>query len=185
VRSLVKRWAAIAGCAVAIMPLSGCKLTGGNVAAPTMTVSSEAFLQNSLPVRYTCYGEGNGKVNPPVNWSGAPQGTRSIALVVDDASAPITPYVYWIVFDISPATTDIMQGSLPTGAKQSLNSAGQASYDPPCPPPGRKHSYRFTIYALNTMLSLPRGAGLQTAWKAIAGAAIPGGWGRETVTAKS
>ena len=89
-------------------------------------------------------------MNPPLNWSGAPPGTKSLALIVDDSSAPITPTIYWLVFDMNPGATDIQEGSLPTGARQALNSAGTHGYDPPCPR-GRPHSYRFTVYALNTV----------------------------------
>jgi len=82
------------------------------------------------------------------------------------------------VFDIGPGTTDIQEGSLPTGARQALNSAGTADYDAPCP--AHSHAYRFTIYALNTVLSKKNGASLQAVWPAIAAATI--GRGRTVVT---
>ena len=126
--------------------------------------------------RYTCHGA---KINPPLNWSGAPPGTKSLALIVDDSSAPITPFIYWLVFDINPGATDIQERSLPTGARQALNSADTATYDAPCPN-GYRHSYRFTIYALRTTLNLPNGAPLESVWTAIAAATI--GRGRITVT---
>ena len=84
-----------------------------------------------MPVSFTC---GVGKpTSPPLSWAGAPPGTKSLALVVDDSSAPITPYVYWIVFNISPQTQDILEGQLPPGAEQARNSAGSIGYLPPCP----------------------------------------------------
>jgi phosphatidylethanolamine-binding protein (PEBP) family uncharacterized protein len=98
---------------------------------------------------------------------------------VDDSSAPITPSIYWLVFDIGPGTTDIQEGSLPTGARQALNSAGTAGYDAPCPQ-GHPHMYRFTIYALRTVLKQPSGASLESVWTAIAAATI--GRGRIVVT---
>jgi Raf kinase inhibitor-like YbhB/YbcL family protein len=164
------RWAAAGAVLGTILALAGC---GGNagygapVAPKTMSVSSVAFSQNVLPQRYTCHGAG---INPPLDWSGAPSGTKSFALVVDDSSAPITPYIYWLVFDIGPGTTDIQEGSLPTGARQALNSAGTAAYNPPCPT--QPHAYRFTVYALNAVLNLPRGAPLLKVWTAIAAAEI-------------
>jgi Raf kinase inhibitor-like YbhB/YbcL family protein len=121
-------------------------------------------------------------VNPPLTWSGAPAGTKSIALIVDDSSAPITPYIYWLVFDINPGTTDIQEGSLPTGARQAQNSKGTADYDAPCPS-SHAHSYRFTVYALRSVLDLPNGAPLLSVWAAIAAATI--GRGRITVTGHS
>jgi len=165
---------------LAALTLAGCGTAGygAPVAPASMSISSEAFVSGMLAQRYTCHGHG-AKMNPPLNWSGAPPGTKSLALIVDDSSAPITPTIYWLVFDINPGATDIQEGALPTGARQALNSAGTATYDAPCPR-GRPHSYRFTIYALNTALKLPTGAPLQTVWTAIAAATI--GRGRIVVT---
>ena len=179
-RPLRARAAAAAVLPVLALTLTGCGTAGyGAPVAPSpMSVSSEAFVSGMLAQRYTCHGPG-AKMNPPLNWSGAPPGTKSLALIVDDSSAPITPTIYWLVFDINPGATDIQEGSLPTGARQALNSAGTPAYDPPCPQ-GRAHSYRFTVYALNTTLKLANGAPLQSAWTAIAAATI--GRGRIVVT---
>lgn len=165
-----------------LIPLiAGCGLlTGsGGVAPEAMTVTSPDFRNGvPLPVQYTCHGAG---LSPPLYWSGAlSQQPKSFAIVVDDGEAPITPYVYWIVFDISPNTTDIAQNRLPTGARQAENSAGTARYDPPCPPPDNEvHTYRLTVYALNARLRLRNGAGLRATWLAIARHVI--GVGRLTV----
>ena len=169
---------AAAAAVLAVLALAGCGTAGyGAPVAPSrMSVGSEAFISGMLAQRYTCHGA---KTNPPLNWSGAPAGTKSLALIVDDSSAPITPTIYWLVFDINPGATDIQEGALPTGARQALNSAGTAAYDPPCPQ-GRSHSYRFTVYALNTILKQANGAPLQDVWTAIAAATI--GRGRIVVT---
>jgi phosphatidylethanolamine-binding protein (PEBP) family uncharacterized protein len=125
--------------ALAVLTLAGCGTAGygAPVAPSAMPLSSEAFIQGVLAQRYTCHGT---KTNPPLNWSGAPFGTKSLALIVDDSSAPITPFIYWLVFDIPPGATDIQEGSLPTGAKQAMNSADTATYDRPCTT-GRHHTY--------------------------------------------
>ena len=178
---LARRLVAAGGAAGVALPLAGCGLFGSGVTVTepsVMTVSSGAFERGIMPHRFTCTGPK--ALNPPLNWAGAPAGTKSIALVVDDSSAPITPYVYWIVFDIKPATSAIQEGLLPPGARQARNSAGHALYDPPCPAP-HGHSYRFTVYALNSVLNLPAGTSLQSAWTAIAAATI--GRGRMTVSA--
>jgi Raf kinase inhibitor-like YbhB/YbcL family protein len=172
---------------VVLVPLaSGCGLLGGLsgsklVAPGSMTVTSPEFRTDvQLPAQYTCAGAG---LSPPLYWSGAlSQQPRSFAVVVDDGQAPITPYVYWIVFDISPNTTAIAQNRLPPGARQGQNSAGTARYDPPCSPHNQLHTYRFTVYALNAQVKLPDGAGLRTTWSAIARHVI--GAGRLTVRAR-
>jgi Raf kinase inhibitor-like YbhB/YbcL family protein len=159
--------------------LAGCGfLDSGSMVAPAqMTVGSAEFSQNVLPKTYTCHGKG---ISPPITWSGEPSDTKGYALVVDDASAPLTPYIYWIVTGIGPNSTDIQEGALPPGATQALNSAGTAKYDPPCPE-GSAHTYRFTVYALNTDLTLPSGTSLQKAVTDIADATI--GRGRAAPTA--
>jgi Raf kinase inhibitor-like YbhB/YbcL family protein len=162
--------------------LAGCGLLSQGVTTPptVMTVSSGSFVRGTLPTRYTCAVPR--ALNPAVNWSGEPKGTQSIALVVDDSDAPITPYVYWLVFDIGPGTSAIQEGQLPPGAKQARGSAGYDRYDPPCP--GLQgHSYRFTVYALDRTLNLPNGTSLLSAWRAIAAATI--GRGRQVVSATS
>jgi Raf kinase inhibitor-like YbhB/YbcL family protein len=166
------------------LPLSGCGLfsSGVTITAPTvMSVTSGEFGGNKLmPARFTCAGRRT--VTPPLSWTGAPTGTKSLALVVDDSNAPITPFVYWVAFDIGPGTSALLEGQLPPGARQARGTAGFRHYDPPCPG-SQPHSYRFTVYALNTVLNLPNGTSLQSAWQAIAAATI--GRGRLTVSATS
>ncbi|HZR53361.1 MAG TPA: YbhB/YbcL family Raf kinase inhibitor-like protein [Streptosporangiaceae bacterium] len=168
----------LASSLLASTALAGCGfLNPGSMVAPApMTVGSAAFTQNVLPDTYTCHGK---RISPPITWSGAPSGTKSYALVIDDSSAPITPFIYWMVVGISDTSTDLQEGSLPPGATEALNSAGTASYDPPCPQ-GSPHMYRITVYALDTALSLPNGTSLGTAWRDIAAATI--GRGRKVVT---
>jgi Raf kinase inhibitor-like YbhB/YbcL family protein len=177
-RPAARRYAAVILAVAAALAVAGCGQAGQGapVAPRTMSVSSEAFGQNILPQTYTCHGD---RVSPPLDWSGAPEDTKSLALVVDDSSAPITPYIYWLVFDIQPGTTDIQEGAVPTGARQALNSMGTMKYDAPCPR-GHSHSYRFTVYALNSQVTLPNGAPLLAVWTAIANATI--GRGRIVVT---
>lgn len=151
---------------------SGCSVFNGLVThklgtPAVMTLTSTAFTQDELiPQRFTCYGAG---VSPPLYWTGAPQSaTKSFAIVVDDSQAPITPYIYWVVFDIKgPGTSSIAQNTLPPGALQGLNSRGTAGYDPICPAHG-SHLYRFTVYALNAELHLAAGTDLRHTWSAIA-----------------
>jgi phosphatidylethanolamine-binding protein (PEBP) family uncharacterized protein len=93
---------------------------------------------------------------------------------MDDSAAPITPYIYWIVFNIGPQTTSIQAGQIPAGARQARNSKGTVGYDPPCPV-GQSHLYRFTVYALGSRLRLRTGTSVKSAWSAIAQVAIARG----------
>jgi Raf kinase inhibitor-like YbhB/YbcL family protein len=167
----------VAAVVLAVASLAcGCGLVGGpktvqeNV-PDVMTVSSQVFSRGVIAPRYTCHGTGT---SPAIHWSGAPPGTKSLALVVDDSAAPITPYIHWIVFDIGPQTTGILDGQLPPGARQASNSRGTAGYAPPCPQ-NSAHAYRFTVYALGRALNLPNGTSAKSAWTAIAQAAIARG----------
>ena len=166
---------AVAGVAVVLLA-TGCGLIGGPstvvVAVPdNITVTSPDFNGKAMGSTFSCHGAGR---HPTIHWSGAPARTKSLALVMDDSAAPITPFIYWIVFNIGPQSSDIPDGQLPPGARLANNSKGTLGYDPPCPVnPG--HLYRFTVYALGKKLSLKSGASAKTAWMAIAGAAIARG----------
>lgn len=164
--------AAAAMLLAASLLLSGCGLLSGpqplvEDAPLIMEVSSPVVtVKGVLPPMFTCYGKGE---SPPVSWSGAPPHTKSFALVMDDSDAPITPYVYWLVVDISSQTTDIQNGTLPPPARPADNSTGHARYDPPCPL-GGTHKFRITVYALNTrrLPSPPGGPQLLPTWTSIA-----------------
>jgi Raf kinase inhibitor-like YbhB/YbcL family protein len=166
-----------AAAGAALLLLAGCGLVGGTITLAgdvpdVMTVTSPDVSQKGvLGQEFTCRGAG---LHPAIHWAGAPARTKALALVMDDSAAPIRPYVYWIVFDIGPQTTDIPPGSLPAGAREAVNSKGFAGYDAPCPR-NQAHSYRFTVYALARMLRLPARASLKSAWWAIAHAAIARG----------
>jgi Raf kinase inhibitor-like YbhB/YbcL family protein len=155
----------------AVVPLGGCGLLGKpqplSADAPlTMSVTSPYFTGGIIPAAFTC--KGALSPSPSIFWSGAPPGTKSIALVVDDAAAPISPRVYWIVYDINSSTTDLPLGIPPPHARVAQNSIGEAGYDAPCPV-GSPHSYRFTVYALNTFFNsaLPPNSALLAAWTTI------------------
>ena len=46
-----------------------------------LQISSTAFEhQGAVPKKYTCQGD---DISPPLAWSGLPDGTKSVALIVD------------------------------------------------------------------------------------------------------
>ena len=164
--------------------LSGCALLSGpkplsEDAPQTIVVTSPDVTKDVLGLAYTCHA--SKPTSPSVSWSGGPR-AKSYALVIDDSDAPITPRVYWLVFDIGSATTYIQPGSIPPGARVAYNSVGVAAYDPPCPQ-GGPHKYRISIYALNTGLAnlLPSRPQLLPTWTTIASHVIARG--EFTVTA--
>jgi len=98
-----------------------------------------------IPARHSC--DGN-DVAPRLTWTQVPDGTRSLALVMDDPDAPRGTFTHWVLYDIPPDVTELGEGS--TRGSQGRNSFGRTGYGGPCPPPGdNPHRYRFTLYALD------------------------------------
>jgi Raf kinase inhibitor-like YbhB/YbcL family protein len=123
----------------------------------TMALASSAFAADAaIPEIYTCEGK---DVSPPLAWSGAPAGTKSFALIVDDPdapdpAAPKMTWVHWVLYDIPPTVSSLSEavGALPAGTREGVNDWGRTGYGGPCPPTGR-HRYFHKLYALDTVLS--------------------------------
>lgn len=123
-----------------------------------LTIGSPSFEQMApIPVRYTCDGV---DVSPPLSWQSIPDGTQSLALIVDDPdapdpAAPRTIWVHWALYNLPPSATGLPEdGSrhLPAGVKEGRNDWKRTGYGGPCPPVGR-HRYFFKLYALDTVLA--------------------------------
>ncbi|AFM17696.1 phospholipid-binding protein, PBP family [Mycolicibacterium chubuense NBB4] len=141
-------------------------------AAPAQfELTSPAFADNSqIPAEFSCHGR---NVPPPLQWQNAPQGTQSLALVVDDPDAVGGLYIHWVVSGIPPSATGMVDGVLPEGAHVSANSGGSATYLGPCPPAGTGvHHYRFQLFALKNSLTLTPATPARTAVQTITGAAL-------------
>jgi Raf kinase inhibitor-like YbhB/YbcL family protein len=103
------------------------------------------------------YGKKAENVSPPLDWEGAPEGTRSLALSFVDIHPVARDYVHWLVADISPQLSSLPEGaaSKPSGWTEIKPYVG------PFPPSGT-HDYEFTLYALRTdALGLQPGATLE------------------------
>jgi len=140
--------------------------------AATMLLSSDAFADGqAIPDKYTCHGQ---DISPPLHWSGAPAGTKSIALTCEDPDAPMGTFTHWVIFNV-PATTSGFSESvaktatLPDGSRQGKNSFGNIGYNGPCPPGGKAHHYIFKVYALDATVTLDSGAGKDALLNAITG----------------
>lgn len=140
--------------------------------APPLEISSDAFEPGGeIPIQYTCEGA---NLSPPIEWSGVPEGTQSMALLLDDPDSQPPGFVHWVVYNIPSTTEGLPEGvpaeaSLPDGTLQGTNDfalyVGQGGtfpggapinligYDGPCP--GNQHRYVFTLYALDALLDLP------------------------------
>jgi Raf kinase inhibitor-like YbhB/YbcL family protein len=135
-----------------------------------LILTSNVFEEGGpIPRRNACDGD---STSPPLAWLGAPEGTRSLALIVDDPDAPDPAhpkrvFVHWVLYDIPPTTTEILEGDGPDGAREGQNDKGGTGYTPPCPPIGR-HRYFHKLYALDTVLGSlqpPTKATLESAMK--------------------
>jgi Raf kinase inhibitor-like YbhB/YbcL family protein len=111
----------------------------------------------AIPRKHTCEGA---DLSPPLSWRGAPAGTKSFVLIVDDPDAPdpAAPrmvYVHWVLYDLPADATGLPEGvpagRLPAGTRQGVNDWKRAGWGGPCPPIGR-HRYFHKLYALDTVL---------------------------------
>lgn len=119
------------------------------------TLSTTSFENGAtIPAKYSCDGI---DINPQLNWKGAPAGTKSFVVIVDDPDAMAMfglIWVHWNVYNISATATEIAEGAsthadlLPPGTIEATSDFGSAKYRGPCPPSGR-HQYHFQLYALN------------------------------------
>lgn len=116
-----------------------------------MKIVSPSFKNNEyMPARFTYDGE---DINPALDIENLPEGTKSLALIVDDPDAPAKIWVHWVVYDILPSN-HIDEDSIP--GKQGINDSGGKDYHGPCPPSGT-HRYYFKVYALDKVLGLKDG----------------------------
>jgi Raf kinase inhibitor-like YbhB/YbcL family protein len=120
-----------------------------------MELTSAAFADGgTIPADYSCDGQ---DISPALSWSGAPQGTQSFALILDDPDSPGGDFTHWVIFNI-PADATGLEAATTDGALQGENDFGTIGYRGPCPPSGSSHHYRFTLYALDIILELDAGA---------------------------
>jgi Raf kinase inhibitor-like YbhB/YbcL family protein len=120
----------------------------------SMKVTSSAFQEGgSIPSKFTCDG---GDTSPPLQIADIPSGAKSLVLIADDPDAPSGLFTHWAVWNISPQTSSIVEGSAPKGV-QGANDFGKSGYGGPCPPSGT-HRYYFKVFALDRELDLRSGA---------------------------
>jgi Raf kinase inhibitor-like YbhB/YbcL family protein len=135
-------------------------LTSASIA---FQLSSQDFVaQGAIPTSCTCQGANK---PPRLAWSNAPSTTKSFVLICDDPDAAGNqPWVHWVVYNIAPTKKDLSYitgraQKFSDGTKQGINSFSKRGYDGPCPPVGHGvHHYHFTLYAIDTVLTLSANA---------------------------
>ncbi len=135
-------------------------------------------------------------ISPPLAWEGLPDGTVSLALIMDSLELEGEERVHWVMWNMPPSLTGLAEGvehsdKLPDGTAQGTNGAEEVGYLGPCPPvivttfgmqgsvgEGKKRDierYYFKLYALDTMLDLPPSTTKVDLLKAIDGHVLAGG----------
>jgi len=163
------RWVAV--CAVLAVIAAGCQrdratqsAVGAQAGAATTDPPQEASMklrsasfahEHEIPSKHTCEGEDTA---PALEWDGAPHGTKSFALIVDDPDAPDPrapkmTWVHWVLYGIPSQVHALPEGarSLPAGTREGLNDWKRTGYRGPCPPVGR-HRYFLKLCALDSAL---------------------------------
>ncbi len=124
---------------------------------PSLRVEASSFgMNDQVPIQHTADGD---DVAPSLSWSKPPEGTKSIAIIVEDPdapdpNAPTRTWTHWIVTGIPADVTELDGDRLPPGAVMGRNDWGNHAWGGPNPPIGR-HRYFFKVYALDIALHAP------------------------------
>ena len=110
-----------------------------------------------IPIKYACDGS---DMSPPLRWTDPPEGTKSFALAVADLDSTSGVSVHWLVYAIPATLRELREGiprqdAVPGIGSQGLNDLDVVGYSGPCPLPGLVHRYAYTLYALDTLVSMP------------------------------
>lgn len=141
----------LAGCAGQVGTVATAPI-GGTVV--NFTLASQDFEpEGPIPRQFTCDGA---NTPPELHWAGAPESTKSYALLMEDPDAPSGIWIHWVVYNI-PRSEQELAGPLPQEAISGTSSYGKSAYGGPCPP-GGMHRYFFRLYALDAKLDLAGGA---------------------------
>jgi Raf kinase inhibitor-like YbhB/YbcL family protein len=106
---------------------------------------------------FSGYGCTGGNLSPALQWSGAPQGTKSYAVALFDPDAMQgRGFWHWLMVNIPANVTSLSRDAgkndgskLPSGAAQIRNGFRVVGYSGSCPPAADEpHGYVMTVYAL-------------------------------------
>ena len=134
-----------------------------------LSIESSAFSSGGeIPKKY---GYKNDNVSPPIKIRGIPSDANSLALIMDDPDAMKAVrkvWVHWVLWNIDPTTSEISEGSSPTGSVEGKTDFGNIGYGGPAPP-DKRHTYIFKLFALKTKLDLKKGSTKEQLEKAMNG----------------
>lgn len=130
----------------------------GAAGAEPFSISSPAFKDGAMLATKNagsnksnpnCVGE---NVSPPLQWSNAPAGTKSYALImVDPEGRGGLGVIHWVAYGIPAAVTGFAEGETSKPSDKYVGgkgTAGQSIYLGPCTPAGvGMHHYTFTLIA--------------------------------------
>jgi Raf kinase inhibitor-like YbhB/YbcL family protein len=95
-----------------------------------------------------CVGE---NVSPALSWSGVPEGTKSLALMMfDPEGRPPGGVSHWVAYGIKPTVTGFAEGEVSKASDKYVggtSTQGVGFYSGPCTPAGAPHHYTFTLIA--------------------------------------
>jgi phosphatidylethanolamine-binding protein (PEBP) family uncharacterized protein len=138
--------------------VTGKTSTSTKVASSPLTLTSPDFTAGgTLPTSYTCDGSGT---PPTVSWNGVPSSSKSLVLIMNTVPGPPRPgetenlnHAYLILYNIPVTSTSAISGKYPGTIGMNFKDKSPG-YTPPCSQgPGDK-TYTFTLYALNSTLSM-------------------------------
>lgn len=148
----------------------------------SIDLSSPAFANGArLPERFTADGKG---VSPPLTWGTLPEGTRSLALIVEDPDAPSpVPLVHAVIWGLPADEHRLAEGSIVgdgdgegDGRDVGRNSFFAQGWLPPDPPTGHgSHDYVFQLFALSDVPKLDPNPGRAAIVEAIRGHVLAAG----------
>jgi hypothetical protein len=132
---------------------------GGGIPAP-LKITIPGFTDGgAVPATYGCVGGKNANLSPAIQWSGAPEGTQTIALILHDTDLQLgaEDVLHWAIFNIPATASGLPEGvaaksPLDDGAVQLQNIGRSIGYFNPCPPPPTVHHYTFEFFALDSKL---------------------------------
>jgi len=123
-----------------------------------MILSSPAFENGgTIPQKY---GYKNENFSIPFIISKIPEGTKSLALIMDDPDAMDAVgkvWVHWVLWNISPNTKEIQENLIPEDSVEGKTDFDEIGYGGPAPP-DKEHTYVFKLYALDMLLNLKQGS---------------------------